>query len=218
MKKILFLLFVIVSVIGCSKSDEKEAQAPLKVSKQEFKLFVGEKVDVGAVSAQKITFTSENDLIAAVDDKGVISAKLVGETTIKVSDGKTSLNLKVVVSPKNTTFEEPYISNSKEDVLSHFKGKTTDIDDKGEGLVLYLKEGSLRYRYIYIFKEEAKNGVQLSIPITSYSSDEIISWLKERYFFYERKEDQLFFFSPDRKTVALLKVESKSVNIFFFKS
>lgn len=218
MKKILFLLLATITLIGCSKSDDKEVQQPLKVSKQEFEIFVGQKVDIEATSGQKITFSSENDLIATTDDKGSIYGNLVGETTVKVSDGKTSINLKVVVLPKNTIFEEPYFSSSREDVLNHFKGKTTEIDNKESAMALYFKEGNQRYGYAYVFQENTKDAVLLSVPIlSSYSAEEINNWIKERYIFIEKRNGKFFHSSPDKKNLVSVEITLNSVNIFFTK-
>ena len=48
-------------------------------------------------SKQKVTFTSSNKKVAAVNSKGVITAKKKGTATITIKSGKKSVKIKIKV-------------------------------------------------------------------------------------------------------------------------
>ncbi|MFK8281618.1 Ig-like domain-containing protein [Capnocytophaga cynodegmi] len=201
MKRILFLLLLTIVFIGCSKNEDKiEA---LNVTTQELSLYADESLSISAQSGNKITYTSENPLIAKVDESGKVTAHFIGETKIKVTDGVTSKEVKVIVTPKYTYFHEPIILvASKEEFIekySNIGGQILTIDDN----TLCLFNRDTPKTYFYSYSNSILNGyknINLNTPINSYyTPSKIISWIKERYVYVKQEGRSVFFASLDGK-------------------
>lgn len=116
-KKWLFILgavALIISVSGCKKNyyNPDPADSSVNTITQKFivlesaelKLHIGDTTRLNArispVSSEKITYSSSNAKVAAVDDSGVVYAAASGTATVTVAtqDGKTTAKCEVTVS------------------------------------------------------------------------------------------------------------------------
>lgn len=198
MKKLFFIAFIMLITLSCSKSDDNSQ--PLNVTTEELNLFVNEYLTISASSSEKISYTSENPLIAKVDDNGKVTAVLVGETNIKVTDGKTTKSVKVTVSPKNTLFFEPILVSSKEEFIEKYRKSGGEFSERTSS-VAYLFNKNTEKAYAYMFLDST-SAVVLYIPITSYHSiARITDWVKERYIGVTKEGDIYYFGSPDEKII-----------------
>ncbi len=102
-----------------------------------------------------LTYTSMNSNIASVDNKGQITAKLVGTTNIIVKD---SLNrfadtVKVVVNTIHTAYSEPFLTYgaTKDDILAKI--------DLHKWYYYAYDGGGMNYGYLYMYDETIDDNI-----------------------------------------------------------
>lgn len=211
MRKILFLVLVALLSVACSKSDDNSKS--LSVEKQEINLLVGESLNIVASSSEKVLYSSENELIAKVSDSGQVTAQIAGETSVKVSDGKSTINVKVIVSPKNKLFVEPIFDITKDEFIAHYEklgGKKIEI---GSQMGIAFNHGTQR-AYIYMFDDF----LSLGIPsLNAYDVKEINDWLKERFIPLRQEGNIFMYVSPDKKKLIGVQISLSNIIISFKK-
>lgn len=216
MKKLFFIAFITLITLGCSKNDDNSQL--LNVTTEELNLFVNEYLTISASSSEKISYASENPLIAKVDDNGKVTAILVGETNIKVTDGKNTKSVKVIVSPRNTLFFEPILVTSKEEFIEKYRKSGGEFSELTNA-VAYLFDKKTEKTYAYMFLDLTSQ-VVLYVPVTSYHSiTRITDWVKERYIGVTKDENTYYFSSPDEKMILALEYSTSNnvVHIIFSK-
>ena len=112
MKKILVLLIIFVSIMFLSCNDNNSTNADkMYFSSEEITLMVGEEKTVYAISTLpgNISYTSLDKSIATIDEFGTISAKKIGEVTIKA----TMMNNENVFAFLKVTVTEAHVTSIK---------------------------------------------------------------------------------------------------------
>ena len=201
-------LFLITSLLitfcltSCGNNDE-----PSKFSDVTLKSGETKKLNSGA----NLKWTSENELIAAVED-GTINAYLVGETKIASDEG----SFKVTVSPNYNYYSEPYMEKgaSKSKVKSAMKNYTLE-NEKQDGTKDYLVYKGSNYIESFMFTLE-NNELKYSYFYTKATYvTELSNWLKERYVSLSSGDGYISMLSPDLQTlVIIMSTKLNSVKYF----
>jgi len=182
-KSLAALFMAAVVFASCSKEEEKSPEITLE--KDSVTLTSGDEFLINATSDYDLTYKSEDEYHAKVDEKGLVTATYVGETNIVVSNTETSKKVKITVRPEYTLCEDlcPYLGMTKSQILSKF------------GEPYQTTEKYIRYKdytsYVSLLVFTIENGVVTNITIavsTSYMSM-LISYLKERYAFVSMQND-----------------------------
>lgn len=189
MKKLLCLLFVVTLFTACSSDDNNNDDINLKTS--DVTLYYNDEAQIEAKSDYKITYSSENEYYASVDDKGLIKAGRVGETMITLTNGKVSKSLKVAVKAKDDRFyTEPNIQFgiSRNDLIN----KLGTPDFATENGIAYDNHSTNVPQVGYIF--DSNNKLQASYVLVSTSqSSRLGAFLDERYFPIGSEDYNIYF-------------------------
>jgi hypothetical protein len=168
-------LVIIFSAAGCKK------EVVLSLNTTEITLKRNETFNlVVSPDASGCTFRSGNDNIAEVYSSGLVEAKLVGETTITVTNTDKGYYAfcKVTVTPEYTIYREPYLvfGRSKSDIKTYEKRQ---IADETDSTILYTGENSSLDSILYSFENSAYTSSTCTVP--SSQSSLLLSYLVERY-------------------------------------
>jgi hypothetical protein len=172
-------LIIISSMAGCKKEGVllslNTTEITLKKN-QTFNLVV-------SPDASGCIFKSGNDNIAEVYSSGLIEARLVGETSIIVTNTDKGYYAKcnVKVTPEYTMYTEPYLGfgNIKSDIKSY---ETRQIADENDSTILYTGENSSIDSLMYSFEKSAFTSSLCMIP--SSQSNLLVNYLSERYVYF----------------------------------
>lgn len=190
--KFLLFAFIVLMVVSCKKDDPKPSYS---LSKNELTLFKDgtNQLEITGATTEVFTYTSKNDLIASVDEKGMITGERVGETSINVSCNGYIDSCIVSIMPKYRTFEEPITSFgiSKSEVKAK---ETRKLYTEGEDIIIY--EGSILEEYVSYFFDDGKLTVSAVILDSKYSSV-LGGYLAERYLM--ASVSPIFGYSVDNK-------------------
>jgi len=133
--------------------------------------------------ASGCVFKSGNDNIAEVYSSGLILARLVGETSITVtnSDKGYLAKCKVIVTPVYSMYREPYLvfGKPKSNIKSY---ETRQISQENDTSILYSGENQFIDSLMYLFDISAYTSSLCAIP--SSQSTLLINYLTERYVYY----------------------------------
>lgn len=178
MKKIILAL-VSIALVACSSDSKQSMEDPVYSIKQtEYNINFGDTARIVITpDSRGFTFTSQNEKHARVDN-GLISAVLVGETYIDVSNEEKGFKAtcKVVVKSTSNKYDEPIFlfGKSKEEVKASQTGRLVEnvtvptwgyqftYDDcltfknegKGEVYTVYAFEGGKAVRMAHMIQRE----------------------------------------------------------------
>ena len=206
MKKLFFLLFILLSTFYSCKNNED-----IDLKGSEITLYSGEQYAIKANSDTKILYESENEYIATVSDKGVITAKRIGETSILMDNGMDKKVFGVKVNPKYDLYPLPELNFGMSKISLIEKYGTPDETD--ENTIAYSDYSDAASFVIYKF-DDAGLLVASSVMVkTSYSKD-IIPFLLERYNYIEEEdvEETFVFIDALAEETAKINVVAKIID------
>ena len=189
MKKTLFLLLLTVPFIfqSCGDGDDIKHKAPAELT-----LYHGETYEINASSEHPISYSSENDFVADVTQRGVIEAITIGETTIIMDNKKVQETIKVTVPAKySNVFPDPILNWSleKEDIISSLGEPYSEEETEDYDAIYYLAPfaNDCMIQYIYLFHKEYGifRGVNMLILDPTSSVKNIEEFIAERYRLHE---------------------------------
>lgn len=188
LKQVLLLAFISLFIVSCS-SDEK------KLNLNQLSLTAGQSSKL--IYDGICTWSSDEPLIAEVDETGNVTANRVGETTIRAND-ETCL---VKVNPQFHTYMEPCMNwgASEYEISNYMKGyQNLGKDDN----TLSFSDYNNEFVYMYILEN---NSLSSSVIGTSFmkNGEEVIDFLMERYVPVEVDEASytVIMVSIDKETV-----------------
>ncbi|MFV0417984.1 MAG: Ig-like domain-containing protein [Dysgonomonas sp.] len=187
MKKLFFLLFILLSTFySCKNNDD------IDLKESEVTLYSGEQYAIKANSDTKILYKSDNEYIAIVSDKGLVTAKTIGETLIQMDNGQDKKTFRVKVNPKYDLYPTPELNFGMSKISLIEKYGTPDETD--ENTIVYSNYSDVASFVIYKF-DDADLLIGSSVMVkTSYSKD-IIPFLLERYNYIEEEDiEETFVF------------------------
>ncbi len=215
MKQNLFMwMLLIASVINfssCSKDNDDNDEGNNSnsgLSQTEITLKVGQSMTLSYGNGE-CTWSSEQPLIAEVDNNGKVTANIVGVTNIKANDDIC----KVTVTPNYNTYEEPYLKfgASIDEVKKAMSGYTLSSKTDAKNLV-YIGKGIIDY-YDYVFED---GELQHAAVLTNiFKGEETTDFLIERYIVVsvDKEESTILLTSIDMKVAIMVKILPQTGNI-----
>lgn len=199
--KALLFLFIITGFAGCKKADEplslKTTTANLTNTKT-FKLNV-------TPSASGCIFASENEYIASVSSSGLITAHLLGETYITVSNIEKgfSAKCKVTVQAEHLIYKEPYLDFglTRKGIKDY---ETRYLYQEDDTSIIYIGENNSIVAVFYLmdFSEYYESICLISAANPVLFED----FISERYYLLETDNEFRTLMTPDSTT--LVGIES----------
>ncbi|MDR2917283.1 MAG: hypothetical protein LBV74_21015 [Tannerella sp.] len=183
MKKLLiFMLMAMPFVFTSCSNDDKGSSDDIKIQKSKIELISGETEQIVATSDLVLSYTSEDEYFASVDNSGVVAAKRVGETNILIKNAKTEAKVSVIVSPKYTTYPDPNLmfGETRESVIKKLGTPTSETSDAIAYEDYSTKAPIIMYAFDGNTTNSKVNGVNVIVRTTY--SEELAAYLAERYF------------------------------------
>ncbi len=174
------LKFVLALVVlGGLLSCEKEHENLITIGESEKELNFGDKYQIDATSPLALTYTSEDEYHAIVDEDGLVTATFVGETNIFVSNSEDTKKVRIIVESEYNLYDDPDFEFGIN--RSALISKYGTPDNSSESIIAYYDYSYASPMLLYMFDDNDKlEGVSVVVE-TLYSSI-LGSFLVERYF------------------------------------
>lgn len=176
-RKSLAALFMAAVIFASCKEEEKSPEITLE--KDSVTLTSGDEFLINATSDYDLTFKSEDEYHAKVDEKGLVTAKYIGETNIVVSNSENSKKVKITVEPEYDICEDlcPYLGKTTSQILSKFGDDYTS----NEKYIYYKDYTSYVSDLIFWIEDDVVLSVLILVDKSYWPTLE--GYLKERYVF-----------------------------------
>lgn len=191
-KLLLSAMVLSLAFVGCSKDDDGDDIITLKDTQKV--LHYGDTYQIEAQSRASVSYASEDEFHATVSETGVVTAKHVGETKVRVSNGTYRADLNVIVTPKYAIYPEPNVKfgDSQSAVKEAMGGDKNTPSKQDETTLIYDNSSSAAPRIGFLFDD---NGMltTYSVYVKVNASDHLADFMTERYSFMGEKDDVIFF-------------------------
>lgn len=166
-----FVVMLFITLVGCSKDEEDVMSI---TSSKNIELTSKGTSQINC-SDSKASYSSEDEYVATVSDKGLITAKRVGETYIEVNGQKS---IKVTVNPLITSFTEPQFlfGATKDEVISKVGSNYSKSTSTG---IAYTPSSGKVKGYAYLLKDGKVSAV--GMVISTLYMESLTDFLLERY-------------------------------------
>jgi len=190
MKKTLLFLSVILVLFGCNKG----ADSVFTINTTPKNLYAGDSLQLDVSSTNYVSYSVENEYYASVSNKGLIKAKKVGSTIVKIKTEKETKTFPVTVRAREYLYKEPQLDwdmNSSEVIYA--LGLTKNDVKFGEDY-FYIENYSLSaYLAIFLFDDKTKKLASYMICVDCDKVKEAAAFLKERYYYVGYNSDGALF-------------------------
>ena len=177
------MFMVAIVFASCSKEDEKSPE--ITIEKDNVTLVSGDEFLINATSDYDLTFKSEDEYHAIVDEKGLVTATYVGETNIVVSNTEKSKKVKITVRPEYDLYDDPssYLGKTKSQVISKFgePQRTTD------NAILYSDYSYYATSLMFSFENDVVKYIYVTVDNKNMSK--LVKYLGERYVYIGQQND-----------------------------
>lgn len=168
---------VCLSLSSCSKENDEDVQVTLSPSN--ISMYYEGTKQLSAVNAT--SWKTEDDFVAEVDNKGLVTGGHVGKTKIIASNGKHSAFCEVTVIPKYNLYDTPIIDwgaslSTIQNKETHVEGTSTSTKSLGYN---YSKNSSNPCLVVYNFEDGKLNTIMVVLNYLSYPEAGL--YLLERY-------------------------------------
>lgn len=185
MKKTALAAMFMAAVVfaSCSKEDEKSPE--IIIEKDNATLVYGGEFQIKATSDYDLTYKSEDENHAMVDEKGLVKATFVGETNIVVSNTEKSKKVKITVRPEYTLYDDPsqYLGMTKSQIIS----KLGEPYKSSETSLVYVNYSSYVTYLMVIFENDKANNI--SVTIENKYMSKLVNFMAERYLYIGQEND-----------------------------
>ena len=171
MKKIALAIIALATLASCNNGK-------IKIKNDSLSMYHLEEEQIIAESKMPISYTSENEFNASVDDEGLVTAHCIGETKIKLSTDDDVKYVDVKVKPKHNLYIIPDISfgENRESVIS----KLGEPDsENSNGVISYNNYCLVGITMMISFENGKMDSFAFVIPSSYYSR--LTDFLAERY-------------------------------------
>jgi hypothetical protein len=199
--KVLFCLSVLFLLTCCKKGDEKLA---LKTTSLNLTSSMTRQLVV-TPDASGCEFVSDNEFIATVSSTGLITAHLIGETNITVTNSAEGFSgiCNVTVQPVHALFRVPYLEFEKKKMeIKDYE--TRFLYEESDTSLFYSGENSTIIGLIYFLYESLY--YESTCLISADNPDSFEDFIAERYYLLESDDEFSILMTPDGKT--LVGIES----------
>ncbi|WP_294177704.1 Ig-like domain-containing protein [Coprobacter sp.] len=202
-----FIVMLLLAVTGfafvsCDKDDDDEPDSK-KLNLNEITLEAGQTTKL--IYNGDCSWSSDQPLIASVDEEGNVTAERVGETYIKANNE----TCKVTVTPKYHTYIEPLtIWGCNQSLVKDFMSVLTPLGytltKETSTTLTYFSSINKVEMYSYIFENGKLETSGIAAPILTAGSD-ITDFLLERYVvLYVDREENMFYLTSIDKLMAIV--------------
>lgn len=200
-RTLLFSVLVIATIAGCNKKDDTLVLRTTSAFMSSTKTL---QLDISP-GPEGCIFETDNDFIASVSSTGLITANLVGEAHITVTNtakGFTA-SCKVTVQPEHQMFRIPYLNfNSYKQPIKDYETRYFYAED--DSTLIYIGENESIDALFYFFENFHYTLSTCMIPATD--PDHFQEFIAERYFLLNSDNQFTTLMTPDSKT--LVGIES----------
>lgn len=202
MKNKLILIAGLCTLL-CSCDSDLFDNTPLSVSPTSLSLYVGDTYQLTVNKTKNITYSPVDSWYATVESNGLVTAKKLGKTSIKVSDGNSSVYVSVDVKSAYELYPDMDYYIGKQ--FSVFDGafgnydETTTTDD----YITYWYDHRTKYdiSFGFVFKKGDDLGtiqvVAVYVPLTY--EKQIKTYIWDRYFCPETLNDVYYLYNHNKK-------------------
>lgn len=162
-KIILSVLATIASLVlvSCEKPENDNPGPEKNPLPEEFTLHYGDKVNLTDYVSEKSLFKSDDTWIAEVNDKGIVTAKHIGETTVSVLKAGTEQHVKIVVEARFDFFKEPLTNVPLEKVIETYGDYVSSFDDMSISIENGKPEINIKGKQ-YVFEDKTNDRIKLT--------------------------------------------------------
>lgn len=156
MKNQLWVCLVILTLMGCGKSDD----LPLTINETEVKLHYDGEFIFSIGNVTNVEWSSSDEFVGVIGSDGKFKAQHIGETTITGKVGWQAITAKVIVEPTVTGVIEPYIhfGKRKHDVKNF---ETRQFANETPATLFYTETSAYTFGSIYHFENNLFTAVDL---------------------------------------------------------
>jgi hypothetical protein len=199
--KALLFLFIISGFAGCKKADE-----PLSLKTTTANLTSTKTIKLNVTpNASGCIFESENEYIATVSSTGLVTAHLLGETYITVSNSEKGFSAKcdVTVLAEHLLYKEPYLDFglSRKGIKDY---ETRYLYQEDDTSIIYIGENESIVGVFYIL--DNADYYECICLVSAANPDQFEDFISERYYLLETDNEFRTLMTPDSKT--LIGIES----------
>lgn len=202
--KALLALFALTVLPLTACSDDDDDSASFSITPSSVSFYFEEEQQLTASDNTVVTWSTDDDFVAWVDDNGLLTASHVGTTLAKATDSKNNVvSIPVTVMPTYVTYAEPYLNwgASASDVKKNVSYTLVSEDDEA---IIY-QDGD--FAYCFNFDDGKYMGLTVLVP-TSIEAKEITVYIFERYEYVSKSNGTYYFQTPEQKTFLGMKVYS----------
>lgn len=191
-KLLLSAMVLSLAFVGCSKDDDGDDIITLKDTQKV--LHYGDTYQIEAQSRASVSYASEDEFHAKVTETGVVTAKHVGETKVRVSNGTYRADLNVIVTPKYAIYPEPNVKfgDSQSAVKKAMGGNKNTPSKQDETTLIYDNYSSAAPIIVFLFDENG-NLSGYSVLVYVDKSDNLADFMTERYLPVSEKDGMFLF-------------------------
>lgn len=181
MRKLFGLLLLLLAVSSCEEDTNMIIHTPQRIH-----LYPGEQKQIEAESSQKIQYSSLNDYYASVDENGLVTARYVGDTQVRLSTSAVKEFIQVSVIPRYTLYVEPYYEfPSTRYAVEKMYGEPYKEEDN---CLVYETLDVEASKYFYFCFDDEDNLLASVATITEGNEEELGKFLAERYVTVNQEE------------------------------
>ncbi|MDR0507811.1 MAG: hypothetical protein LBH32_13490 [Dysgonamonadaceae bacterium] len=186
MKKIFFILTIVLSLVfaGCSKEEEHDS---ILLNRSEITLHPGDTYQIEATSNLGISYYATNKFHASVTRSGLVTAWFAGETKIRLFNDDDTKDFKVIIKPEINLYSEPAVKfgDNKSSIRTKFGSPYRETSSE----ILYANYSNTVPYIMFQFDGNNKlNGY--IVMLNSIYVGELSSFLLERYFLEYNNDNQ----------------------------
>lgn len=194
-KKTMIMLACALALAGCKNTDDA------KLNETELTLTVGDTFQLAYKGGEDCEWSSDQPLIASVDETGMVEAVRVGNTSVRANDAEC----KVTVDGRLHTYEEPFMG---------FGASKSEAKQAMSGFRLTNETGDYLY---YEGKGDITNNVILSFDAGVYNvgmvqttlseAMDVLDFLAERYVYMGEYDEYLVMMNVEETVLVMIDVD-----------
>lgn len=212
---------MLLSVINfsCSKKDSAP-KLEITSSKTELKYNETIQLAVNVGNSNDYEWKSSDEFVGKINAYGKFEAAHIGETEITATKNGTTAKLKLLVTPTETLFIEPYVEIGASKAIIKSKEKRTLAVEVSNAIGYAEPASAIRGNISYLFGNNGGlTGCLVGFTETTLNAERVGRFYAERYKF-EGSSDGVFFLSDKNKKYSLgIEAENKDYGfiVMYFK-
>lgn len=168
-----------LSVTSCSKDDESQTEQNVKITPTNITMHYKETLQLTATNAN--SWSSDDNFIAEVDNKGLVKGGHIGTTIITAKNGSSFATCEVTITPKYDIYDTPILEwgatmSSIQSKETHPKSSSSNTSSM---LAYNYKKNGTPCALIYYFEGGKMSRIVVYMDLLQYTNAG--NYLLERY-------------------------------------